>query len=254
MKLENLLKLTMLGTLLGSFMLPASLPVKADPVDPNGLNNIPETGWSSWQRWDKMNASDLRFGLSKNDTTALMSLENLCFGEIETPSTEKKKAENYWYRINSQLINTSTGEIQIGCWENGRFRNIVTITARRMSRTSEVPPTPKTTATPQTQQVSQTDTTSRTSEVQTSEVARADERCRRVQAPVKEGLAIRSQPTANSAWIGGVANGDTVTITTNPATIVTVDGRNWVAIQSPVSGWVTNGKVGDKGNLILCKP
>jgi hypothetical protein len=240
MKLQNFLKFTLTGTLLGGFMLFASLPVKADPMDPNGLNNIPETGWSSWQRWDNMNASDLRFGQSKKDTTALMSLENLCFGEIETPYTEKKKAENYWYRINAQLINTSAGEIQIGCWESGRFRTTVTLTARRMSHTGEMPPTatepPKEPVSP------------------TAEVSGADERCRRVLAPVKEGLAIRSQPTTNSAWIGGVGNGDTVTITTNPATIVTVDGRNWVAIESPARGWVTNGKIGDKGNLVLCKP
>ncbi len=246
MKLQNFLKLTLTGTLLGGLMLSASLPVKADPMDPNGLNNIPETGWSSWQRWDNMNASDLRFGQSKKDTTALMSLENLCFGEIETPYTEKKKAENYWYRINAQLINTSAGEIQIGCWENGRFRSTVTLTARRMSRTGEMPPTAG--ASP-TESASPTYTTS-----PTAEVSGAEERCRRVQAPLKEGLAIRSQPTTNSAWIGGVGNEETVTLTTNPATIVTVDGRNWVAIESPARGWVTNGKVGDKGNLILCKP
>lgn len=246
MKLENLLKLTLTGTLLGGFMLSASLPVKANPMDPNGLNNIPETGWSSWQRWDNMNASDLRFGLSPKDTTALMSLENLCFGQVETPYTERKKAENYWYRINSQLINTSAGEIQIGCWENGRFRSTVTLTARRMSRTGEMPPVA---AAPQTEPVSQTYANS-----PASAVARADDRCRRVQTPVKEGLAIRSQPTANAAWMGGVGNGDTVTVSTNPATIVTVDGRNWVEIESPVRGWVTNGKIGDKGNLILCKP
>lgn len=246
MKLENLLKLTLTGTLLGGFMLSASLPVKANPMDPNGLNNIPETGWSSWQRWDNMNASDLRFGLSPKDTTALMSLENLCFGQVETPYTEQKKAENYWYRINAQLINTSAGEIQIGCWENGRFRSTVTLTARRLSRTGEL--SPAAAASP-TAPVSPTYTTS-----PASAVARADERCRRVQTPVKEGLAIRSQPTINSAWMGGVANGDTVAVTTNPATIVTVDGRNWVEIESPARGWVTNGKIGDKGNLILCKP
>jgi hypothetical protein len=233
MKLEKLLKLTITGILLGGLILSASLSVKADPIDQNGLNNIPDTEWSYWQPWVNINASDLRFGLSKNDRTDLMYLENVCFGEIETPWKEKKKTEKYWYIINSQLINTSTGKIQIGCWENGRFIDTVTITARRISRTGE-PPT--------------------TTECPRKEVCGAEQRCRRVQASVKEGLVIRSQPTVNSDRIGGVANGDTVTITTNPATIVTVDGCNWVEIESPVSGWVTNGKVGDKGNLILCKP
>lgn len=77
--------------------------------------------------------------------------------------------------------------------------------------------------------------------------------CRRVINP-KEGLVIRSQASANSAQVGGVAYNATITLTTTPATSRKgPDGRNWIEISAPAKGWVSNGFPGSKGNLIYCK-
>jgi hypothetical protein len=77
--------------------------------------------------------------------------------------------------------------------------------------------------------------------------------CRRVVNP-REGLVIRSQPSANSSRVGGVGFNERVNVTTNPATVrVGADGRNWVAVNRPVNGWVSNGFPGSRGNLAFCQ-
>ncbi len=67
------------------------------------------------------------------------------------------------------------------------------------------------------------------------------------------GLNIRSEPSASSASVGGVAPGASITLTTAPAT--TKDdsaGRVWVQISAPNAGWVSNGFRGGMSNLVMC--
>ena len=82
----------------------------------------------------------------------------------------------------------------------------------------------------------------------------ANDRCRRVARP-PEGLKIRRGPTITSDVLGGVQLGQTVTLTTNPPTTQRDNqGRDWVNISSPISGWITNGlATSTVSNLVYCK-
>ena len=82
----------------------------------------------------------------------------------------------------------------------------------------------------------------------------ANDRCRRVARP-PEGLKIRRGPTITSDVLGGVFLGQTVTLTTSPPTTQRDNqGRDWVNISSPVSGWLTNGlATSTVSNLVYCK-
>ncbi len=73
--------------------------------------------------------------------------------------------------------------------------------------------------------------------------------CRLVRSPIGGGLAIRSAP--NGSTIGGVANGQTVTLADPPVTRVEA-GRQWVQITRPINGFVSNGQPGSQGNLTGC--
>ncbi|MDY6782460.1 MAG: SH3 domain-containing protein [Cyanobacteriota bacterium] len=74
--------------------------------------------------------------------------------------------------------------------------------------------------------------------------------CRRVVYP--GGLAIRSQPSPNSTYVGGVNYLNRVTLTNNPPTVQReANGRNWVQIAEPRAGWVSNG-FGSTSNLAYC--
>lgn len=85
-------------------------------------------------------------------------------------------------------------------------------------------------------------------------LAQSPDRCRRVVVP--EGLNIRAQPSLTAAIIGGVGNQQTVNLSTTPATVNAVAGRNWVQItlSNGATGWIANGAPGTGGNLILCSP
>ncbi|MDY7014678.1 MAG: SH3 domain-containing protein [Cyanobacteriota bacterium] len=74
--------------------------------------------------------------------------------------------------------------------------------------------------------------------------------CRRVVYP--GGLAIRSQPTPNSTYVGGAGYLSRVTLANNPPTTQReANGRIWVQIAEPRAGWVSNG-FGSTSNLAYC--
>lgn len=76
--------------------------------------------------------------------------------------------------------------------------------------------------------------------------------CRRVNFP--DGLLVRQSANPNSAVVGGVAYNTQVFLTTNPATAQSsADGRVWVQINRPLSGWVSNGFRGGRSNLVFCQ-
>ena len=100
-------------------------------AEPNDPNNTLEKGWSLWRRWGEINNSGLDFGFSNMELGSIMEFENSCFGEVDTPYTQKKKSESYWYRVSDRLNQTNEGDIQIGCWEHGRFKQTITLSAIR---------------------------------------------------------------------------------------------------------------------------
>ena len=73
--------------------------------------------------------------------------------------------------------------------------------------------------------------------------------CRLVRSPIGGGLAIRSTPSGAS--VGGVANGQTITLINPPVTRLD-GGRQWLQISAPSAGWVSNGQPGSSGNLGNC--
>jgi hypothetical protein len=77
--------------------------------------------------------------------------------------------------------------------------------------------------------------------------------CRRVSQT--QGLIIRQGPSATSNVVGGVDFNSQVFLTTTPATSkVSTDGRIWVQIARPASGWVSNGFQNAPGsNLVYCQ-
>jgi len=77
--------------------------------------------------------------------------------------------------------------------------------------------------------------------------------CRRVRYQIPEGLAIRQRPNSYSPRIGGVFPGEWVTLSSSPQFRLDNEGREWVEIQSPQEGWVSNGfpELGDI-NLEAC--
>ncbi|HEY9837338.1 MAG TPA: hypothetical protein V6D27_10620 [Vampirovibrionales bacterium] len=74
--------------------------------------------------------------------------------------------------------------------------------------------------------------------------------CRQVTE--QQGLAIRSQPNANSPAIGGVDFNGTLTLASGARQIPGPDGRVWFEIIAPVPGYVSNGEPGSSGNFVPC--
>lgn len=77
--------------------------------------------------------------------------------------------------------------------------------------------------------------------------------CRRVTQP--QGLIVRQGPNVSSPVVGSVADNLQVYLTTNPATTRTdSNGRIWVQLARPVSGWVSNGFQNTPGtNMVYCQ-
>ena len=77
--------------------------------------------------------------------------------------------------------------------------------------------------------------------------------CRRVVKP-PQGLVIRQEPSIKSPVVGRVAYQGQVTLTTNPPTTKTADGRDWVEISAPAKGWVSHSLLTEKtSNLAYCQ-
>ena len=77
--------------------------------------------------------------------------------------------------------------------------------------------------------------------------------CRQVVKP-SQGLVIRREPSIKAPVVGRVAYQGKVTLTTNPPTTRTADGRDWVEISAPAKGWVSHSLLTEKtSNLAYCQ-
>jgi hypothetical protein len=118
-----------------------------------------------------------------------------------------------WFRVSTVVNQIGTGLVEYGCVQDGLLLHRTTLTAIA----SGEPVT-----------------------------------CLQVSSPVSNGLNVRAWPGDTEQIVGGVVNGTQVDPGSVPATITEVDGRNWVAIVSPVTGWISHGPLGSAGNLIQC--
>ncbi len=215
MKMPNIFKASLISLTIGSLINIFPLSVQAGVGDPNGINNKPQPGWTLWQRWDKLTNANIDFGISNMELGAGLDLQNLCFGEVDTPNTEKKKQETYWWRLTNDVNQIGSGQIQYGCWINGKFKGTITATAYKTSF--------------------------------------GDMPCLRVNDSVKNGLIIREEPKINSRRLGIVKSGEIVKGSYLPLNIMTQGNINWIEIESPQKGWILTGKTGVNENVSLCK-
>ncbi|MFM7906356.1 MAG: SH3 domain-containing protein [Microcystis sp.] len=214
--MSNIVKTSLLSLAIYSLINFFSIKTQAEIGDPNGSTNQPQTGWTLWQRWDKLTDANIDFGFSNMDLGAGLELQELCFGEVDTPNAEKKQQETYWWRLDNEINQIGSGNIQYGCWINGQFKGINTATAYNTSL-GTVP-------------------------------------CLRVNPSVKNGLIIYEDSTTNSHPLGIVKSGQIVQGESFPLIIFTTnDNLNWVAIKSPKEGWILTGKTGINENVSLCK-
>lgn len=85
-----------------------------------------------------------------------------------------------------------------------------------------------------------------------TDIAQTVSLCRQVYEPL--GLVVRAEASPYSARVGGVDRGDRVTLAENYSAITGPDGRTWIPITYPVTGFVSNGYVnGTRSNLIYCR-
>jgi Bacterial SH3 domain len=121
----------------------------------------------------------------------------------------------YWFRLSNSISHIGTGSAEFGCWKNGALINTIANTAVSTKLENVT--------------------------------------CLRVQIPTGDDLRIRAEPGLKAKIIGTVSNGATVKPDSFPATIIQEDNRNWVAIQAPRKGWVSNDRPDTPGNLTFCK-
>jgi hypothetical protein len=121
----------------------------------------------------------------------------------------------YWFRLSNLVGQIGTGTAEFGCWQDGKLIASILNTA-----------------------------------VNTQV---GDVNCLRVRVPTGEDLRIRAEPGLESKIIGFVHNGKTLKPDSFPATIVQANGRNWVAIEAPKRGWISNDRPDSPGNLTFCQ-
>jgi hypothetical protein len=210
---KSIKRLTLTVSLLTSLVLGAwtSSPVMAEAGDPNGAENRAEPGWGLWFPRSQTPGADFDSGFSNSDLGGYLDFEAYCASESGLPDDQI----NYWFRVSTSVYRMGTGNVETGCWHNGRF---LTTRSSLAALSSEAPVT-----------------------------------CLSVQSNSGNGLNIRAEPSTNSRILRTVRNGSRVTPSSFPASVVEREGRNWVHIEAPVAGWVSDDRPGSNGNLTLCE-
>jgi hypothetical protein len=120
---------------------------------------------------------------------------------------------DYWFRLTNSVYRMGTGRVEFGCWQDGRFAYTYSSTAILGDQTVN---------------------------------------CLYVRSTDGNGLNVRAEPSTRSRILRTVRNGSRITPSAFPAIIQESEGRNWVEIQSPVRGWVSDDRPTSQGNLTLC--
>ncbi|WP_144051343.1 hypothetical protein [Calothrix sp. PCC 7507] len=206
----HILPTRVLSLIVGTLFLLSPLAVQANADDPNGSRNSPQPGWGLWRRKAEIAKADFDSGFSNSELGGYLDFENFCTTNGGSPNTQI----DYWFRLSNSVNRIGTGNVEFGCWAQGRFLNTYSSTAIKKSLSNV--------------------------------------NCLRVYTPNKKSLVIWAEPRANSKKVGVVANRRTVKPESFPASIVEVNGENWIAIASPKKGWVSDGSSASPGNLRLC--
>lgn len=183
-------------------------------ADEGDPNGIDRTPERGWSLWQKNSQMQ-----NADFDSGFSNSELGGYMDFETACAAATNLPNskidYWYRLSNLVNRIGTGKVEFGCWLNGRFLHNFNSTAIKRSLENV--------------------------------------KCLRVKTPTGNGLVIRSAPNDSSKQVGIVAEGGIVDPGIFPASIVEVDGENWLAISSPQEGWISDGLKTDQGNLTLCK-
>ena len=166
--------------------------------------------WGLWRPASERRQAKFDAGFSNLELGGYMEFEQACKRDTGLP----EKQIEYRFRLSRLIDQIGTGEVQTGCWHQGKMLHTY--------RSPSVRLRPK------------------------------DVDCLRVQSDYGGGLNIRADAGVNHRLVGVVVNGRSVKPNYYPASIIERGSRYWVRIVQPVEGWISAGPVGSVGNLRIC--
>jgi hypothetical protein len=181
----------------------------AQETNPNGIDNKPQPGWSLWKPREEAKNADYDAGFSNMELGGYLDFEYAC----KTQAGNQENQLQYWFRLSNSVQRIGTGEVESGCWLNGKFLHTYNIPAIKLSYGS------------------------------------VD--CLQVTNP--QGVTIYSEPDNKSKRLAKLSQGKRVNPGSYPASIINKEDSNWIAIETPVKGWVDDGKFVSEGNFKLCR-
>ena len=107
-------------TIIGAFAL-SSLIVLAPAINPNGIDNKAEPGWSLWRIQEEVKNADFDSGFSNSELGGYLEFENACKTSSELAESEIK----YWFRLSGRVNRIGTGKVEFGCWDGKRFLRVI---------------------------------------------------------------------------------------------------------------------------------
>lgn len=177
--------------------------------DPNDTEIKPDPGWSLWKPFSHQDKSSFIDKYSNQDVESYKQFQSFC---TDNPTISQDKV-TYWFRLSNIMDRIGTGNVEYGCWFDGRFIFTQSLAATKKSLSNI--------------------------------------HCLKVVN--RQGLDIYTDNFLESQKLGRINYGKTVTLNNYPATIQQYDNGTWIAIDSPIKGWIFDGKLDEKGNLSLCK-
>ncbi|WP_416670052.1 hypothetical protein [Egbenema bharatensis] len=180
-----------------------ALGVEPNQVDPPGR------GWGEWQPIGSVRQANFNSGFSETEVNGVRELQALC----ASVSGQPIDAFPNWFRLSTLLDQVGTGQVEYGCWIDGRFAYTIINTAVR------------------------------------SDWGNIEQLL--VDVGSGNNLVVYTEPTVDASAIGLVENGEIVTPSSFPALIVQNENRNWMYLTAPFEGWILQGPIGGQSNLRL---
>ncbi len=176
--------------------------------DPNDTEIKPDPGWSLWKPFSHKDKSSFIDKQSNQDVESYKQFESFCTDNAKIPKDKIK----YWFRLANIMDRIGTGNVEYGCWFDGRFIFTQSLTATKKGLFNIT--------------------------------------C--LQVVNRQGLDVYTETFSESKKVGKINYNQKVKLN-YPATIQQYYEGIWIAIDSPVKGWIFDGKLDSKGNLSFCK-
>jgi hypothetical protein len=116
------------------FKIYSKLPVNlAEKISRQPTNE--KEGWGKWQQWDTFPHQRIQLGMSNSDYGAMMDLEYKCFGKVSSDN-DQKKSDSYWYRISDEIKSSEYLRVEIGCWQENKFKGTSILNGLKLNQNS----------------------------------------------------------------------------------------------------------------------